>query len=86
MYAHPGGNFPDFDYIPLVRWWQFWRWRLLFNNKDYTLSRASEIILADRRARLMQGELDQCKPMSAKMCQIHFLDYSPDSDSPKSDV
>jgi hypothetical protein len=39
----------DYNFIRPVRWWQFWRWRLLWR-EDYVLSRAGDIIMIRQMA------------------------------------
>jgi len=71
-FTHPIDGFPDYDFISPVRWFQFWRWRLI-RTRDYILSRASEIILTERMAATMQKELDAVKPMSEKVANVNYL-------------
>lgn len=45
VYArHDFGPEVCYDYIPKVRWYQFWRWHITFSD-DYCLSRAGELVL-----------------------------------------
>ncbi len=44
--------------IAPVRWWQFWRWPLLFK-RDYILAQANEIITIELCAEEMKKEIDR---------------------------
>ena len=44
LHTHVGVSF---EYVAVVRWWQFWRWRLVLTD-DYVLSRADELVGAQK--------------------------------------
>lgn len=71
-FTHPGQPFPEFKYTPELRWYQFWRWHLIYD-RDYILSRAAELIHAESMAACMQKELDAIKPMSELTAQVGFM-------------
>jgi hypothetical protein len=49
-----------FDYVSAVRWYQFWRWKLLFNpSKAYLKSRLCEVDLIEKVSDLMASELKE---------------------------
>lgn len=71
-FVHPGTvRFPKFKYVPVVRWYQFWRVFNLFK-RDYILSRAMEIIQAERMAEHMKKEIDAVRPMDKPSAQVHY--------------
>ena len=58
----PGADFfPDlgtkYKYTLAARWYQFWRWHLVFA-RDYILSRAAEIVLTDQMAEVLLEEMN----------------------------
>jgi len=49
-----------FDYVSPVRWYQFWRWHLIFNpSKAYLKSRLCEIELVEKVSDSMASELKE---------------------------
>jgi hypothetical protein len=58
-----------YNYVPRIRWWQFWKWRLTFSD-DYRLSRVGEIITTRQMAYLMKRAIDdRLRKAGAGLCQ-----------------
>ena len=54
--------FPDlgikYKYTLAARWYQFWRWHLIFD-RNYVLSRAAEIVLMEHMAEAARTALEE---------------------------
>jgi len=69
----------EFDWHSPVRWWQFWRWHLIFK-ESYILSRASEIVLAYKMAEEMRLSetaearyVDECTEEGMRMLLTKYV-------------
>ena len=70
-FTHPGGDYPEFNYTPLIKWWQIWKYKTLFTD-DYSLSRAAEILISNRMRDLLGQGIDTIKPLSEPTAHVYF--------------
>jgi len=47
----------SFAWVAPVRWWQFWRYHRAWS-RDYTLSRAAELLLIERTVKALRKQID----------------------------